>query len=116
MKILSHHLQYNFMGHCARRHRNAVLSSGLAILGRSIYEDGYVFAPALHEMAHILGRYFRTYERVFELLASSLGFPSLMGLLVPIRACRIILAFDQICLSVPSYHGDTDFHETSQTR
>ena len=54
-----------------------------AILDRSIYEDFYIFARALHHMGNVAERDYLAYRRLFELVVGSLPGP---GLLIYLKA------------------------------
>src|SRR5664279_5583198 len=50
MKTWSFHLQVYFLGHRADQYLQIANAPRSAILDRSIYEDAYIFARALHHM------------------------------------------------------------------
>ena len=50
MRAWAFHLQVFFLGHRAEQYMDAVRDPRSAILDRSIYEDFYIFARALHHM------------------------------------------------------------------
>ncbi len=78
MKIWAYHLQIYFLGHRAKQHNFAYSNNGSAILDRSIYEDAYVFAKALHHNNFITLRDYNSYLSVFELIVNELPPPDLM--------------------------------------
>jgi len=78
MRSWSFHLQIFFLGHRAEQYLDLARSSQSAILDRSIYEDAYIFARALHHMGNIDERDFLAYRRVFDLLVSTLPAPNLL--------------------------------------
>jgi deoxyadenosine/deoxycytidine kinase len=49
-----------------------------AILDRSIYEDYYIFARALHHLGNLAERDYLSYHRLFELVVDSLPRPDLL--------------------------------------
>lgn len=72
------HLQVFLLGHRADQHRALALAPDSAICDRSIFEDYYVFARALHAMGQLSERDFRAYERLFFLVVNSLPAPDLL--------------------------------------
>jgi deoxyadenosine/deoxycytidine kinase len=78
MRSWSFHLQIFFLGHRADQYLELANSSQSAILDRSIYEDAYIFARALHDMGNIDERDYLAYRRVFDLLVSTLPAPNLL--------------------------------------
>lgn len=78
MRSWSFHLQIFFLGHRADQYLDLAKSSQSAILDRSIYEDAYIFARALHHMGNIDERDYLAYRRVFDLLVSTLPAPNLL--------------------------------------
>jgi len=48
------------------------------ILDRSIYEDAYIFARALHHMNNLNERDYLAYRRVFDLVVANLPAPDLL--------------------------------------
>ena len=49
-----------------------------AILDRSLYEDCYIFARALHHMGDVSERDYLAYHRLFELVVNSVPRPNLL--------------------------------------
>ena len=78
MKTWSFHLQVFFLGHRAEQHLNLARDPQSAIADRSIYEDAYIFARALHHLGNISERDYHAYHRVFDLLTKSLPSPDLL--------------------------------------
>ena len=78
MKEWSFHLQVFFLGHRAQQHLDMYDDTRSAIIDRSIYEDAYIFARALHSMGNINERDYQTYRQVFNLVVKSLPAPSLL--------------------------------------
>jgi deoxyadenosine/deoxycytidine kinase len=78
MRTWSFHLQVFFLGHRAEQYLELANSPQSAILDRSIYEDAYIFARALHNMGNINERDYFSYRRVFELVIASLPPPDLL--------------------------------------
>jgi deoxyadenosine/deoxycytidine kinase len=92
MHAWSFHLQIFFLGHRAEQYLELARSPQSAILDRSIYEDAYIFARALHHMSNINERDYLAYRRVFELVVSHLPPPDLLIYLkapVPVLMDRI---------------------------
>ena len=92
MRSWSFHLQIFFLGHRADQYlENAQLPQSV-ILDRSIYEDAYIFARALHHMGNLNERDYFSYRRVFDLVVSGLPTPDLLIYLrapVPVLMERI---------------------------
>lgn len=78
MRAWSFHLQIFFLGHRADQYLDLARSERSAILDRSIYEDAYIFARALHHLGNLNERDYLAYRRVFELLVSTLPPPNLL--------------------------------------
>jgi deoxyadenosine/deoxycytidine kinase len=92
MASWSFHLQVFFLGHRAEQHFEMALDPQSAIIDRSIYEDAFIFARALHDMGNISERDFQTYLRIFDLITHNLPTPSLLVYLyapVPVLMERI---------------------------
>jgi len=92
MRSWSFHLQIFFLGHRAEQYLELARSPQSAILDRSIYEDAYIFARALHHLGNISERDYHAYLRVFSLLVSTLPPPNLLVYLkapVPVLMDRI---------------------------
>ncbi len=78
MRTWSFHLQVFFLGHRAEQYIKANNDPRSAILDRSIYEDTFIFARALHHMGNLSERDFLAYRRLFDLVVDSLPRPSLL--------------------------------------
>lgn len=78
MRLWSFHLQVFFLGHRARQHLEMLADPRSAIIDRSIYEDAYIFARALHTMGNLSERDFNAYRQVFDLVIQNLPAPSLL--------------------------------------
>lgn len=78
MKAWSFHLQVFFLGHRAQQHLELFEDPRSTIIDRSIYEDAYIFARALHSMGNINERDYQTYRQVFNLVVKNLPPPSLL--------------------------------------
>lgn len=78
MHAWSFHLQIFFLGHRAGQYLEAANDARSAILDRSIYEDFYIFARALHHMGNLAERDYLSYHRLFELVVESLPRPDLL--------------------------------------
>ncbi|MCX6081570.1 MAG: deoxynucleoside kinase [Chloroflexi bacterium] len=78
MKTWSFHLQVYFLGHRADQYMQIAQASRSAILDRSIYEDAYIFARALHHMGNLSERDYMTYRRIFDVVVNSLPAPHLL--------------------------------------
>ncbi|RME89946.1 MAG: deoxynucleoside kinase [Anaerolineae bacterium] len=78
MRTWSFHLQIYFLGHRAEQYLEAVRDPRPAILDRSIYEDAYIFARALHHMGNLSERDYLAYRRLFDLVVDSLPSPDLL--------------------------------------
>jgi len=78
MRAWAFHLQVFFLGHRAEQYLEAARDPRSAILDRSIYEDFYIFARALHHMGDLDERDYLSYRRVFELIVSHLPPPNLL--------------------------------------
>jgi deoxyadenosine/deoxycytidine kinase len=92
MKTWSFHLQVFFLGHRAEQHNELSQNPQSAIADRSIYEDAYIFARALHHLGNITERDYLAYRRVFDLIVNGLPSPDLLIYLkcpVPILMDRI---------------------------
>lgn len=92
MRAWSFHLQIYFLGHRAQQHLDLWRDPRSAIIDRSIYEDAYIFARALHHMGNLNERDYLSYRRVFDLVVKNLPPPSLLIYLkapVPVLMERI---------------------------
>ncbi len=74
----SFHLQIFFLGHRATQYLELARDPQSVIFDRTIYEDFYIFARALHHMGNVDERDYLSYQRVFELVTSQLPPPDLM--------------------------------------
>ncbi len=83
MRTWSFHLQVFFLGHRAEQYMEAARDPRSAILDRSIYEDAYIFARALHHMGNLSERDYLAYRRLFDLVVQGLPKP---GLLIYLKA------------------------------
>jgi deoxyadenosine/deoxycytidine kinase len=92
MRTWSFHLQVYFLGHRAQQHLDLAIDPRSAILDRSIYEDAYIFARALHQLGNLTERDYHSYRRLFDLVIKHLPAPDLLIYLrapVPILVERI---------------------------
>ena len=78
MRTWSFHLQVFFLGHRAEQHLELARSARSAIADRSIYEDAYIFARALHHLGNLRERDFQAYRHVFDLVVTGLPRPDLL--------------------------------------
>jgi deoxyadenosine/deoxycytidine kinase len=78
MRSWSFHLQIFFLGHRAEQYLDAANDSRSAILDRSIFEDAFIFARALHHMGNLSERDYLAYRRLFDLVVGSLPPPNLV--------------------------------------
>jgi deoxyadenosine/deoxycytidine kinase len=78
MHTWSFHLQVFFLGHRARQYLEMANDPQSVILDRSIYEDAYIFARALHHMGNLTERDYLSYRRVFDLVVANLPAPDLL--------------------------------------
>ena len=78
MRGWSFHLQVFFLGHRAAQHKALASSSRNAIIDRSIYEDAFIFARALHELGSLSERDYLAYRRLYDLVVEALPAPSLL--------------------------------------
>lgn len=92
MRAWSFHLQVFFLGHRANQHLELAADPRSAIIDRSIYEDAYIFARALHAMGNLNERDYQSYRQIFDLVIKNLPPPSLLIYLkapVPVLMQRI---------------------------
>ena len=82
MDAWSFHLQVFFLGHRAQQHLELVSDPRSAIADRSIYEDVKIFARALSHQGSLSERDYRSYQRVFQLIADQLPEPDLLIYLI----------------------------------
>lgn len=78
MRSWSFHLQIYFLGHRAEQYLRAAADPRSAILDRSIYEDAYIFARALHHMGNLAERDYLAYRKLFDLVVGNLPPPNLL--------------------------------------
>ena len=78
MKKWAYHLQVFFLGHRAEQHLALANSPRSAIADRSIYEDAYIFARALHHMNNLNERDYQSYRTLFDLVVKNLPRPDLL--------------------------------------
>ncbi len=78
MHTWSFHLQVFFLGHRAQQHLDLAAMPQSAICDRSIFEDAYIFARALHQLGNISDRDYLAYRRIFELVVAHLPPPDLL--------------------------------------
>lgn len=78
MRKWSFHLQIFFLGHRAEQYLKAAQDARSAILDRSIYEDSYIFARALHHLDNLNERDYQSYRRLFKLIVQGLPRPDLL--------------------------------------
>jgi deoxyadenosine/deoxycytidine kinase len=74
----SFHLQVFFLGHRAQQYLDLASHPQSAILDRSIYEDAYIFARALHHLNNLSERDYLAYRHVFDLVVGNLPPPDLL--------------------------------------
>ncbi|NJD57903.1 MAG: deoxynucleoside kinase [Anaerolineales bacterium] len=74
----SFHLQIFFLGHRATQYLELSKIPQSVIFDRTIFEDFYIFARALHTMGNVDERDYQSYQRVFELVTSQLPPPDLL--------------------------------------
>ncbi|MGH2592338.1 MAG: deoxynucleoside kinase [Anaerolineae bacterium] len=89
MRAWSFHLQVFFLGHRAAQHKALANASRSAIVDRSIYEDAFIFARALHELGNLNERDYLAYRRLYDLVVDALPPPAL---LIYVRAPVEVLA------------------------
>jgi deoxyadenosine/deoxycytidine kinase len=78
MQQWAFHLQVFFLGHRARQHLELANGPQSAIADRSIYEDAYIFARALHHLGNLTERDYKAYRAVFELVVEAMPQPDLL--------------------------------------
>jgi deoxyadenosine/deoxycytidine kinase len=78
MRAWSFHLQVFFLGHRAQQHLDMLALPQSVIIDRSIYEDAYIFARALHHLGNLNERDYLSYRRLFELVVANLPPPDLL--------------------------------------
>jgi deoxyadenosine/deoxycytidine kinase len=78
MKSWSFHLQVFFLGHRAEQYLELAHDPQSAISDRSIYEDAFIFARALHHLGNLRERDYLAYRRLFDLVVGNLPAPDLL--------------------------------------
>jgi deoxyadenosine/deoxycytidine kinase len=78
MSKWSFHLQVFFLGHRAQQHLEMSYDPRSTIIDRSIYEDAFIFARALHDMGNISERDFHTYQKIYQMIVRTLPPPALL--------------------------------------
>jgi deoxyadenosine/deoxycytidine kinase len=78
MKSWSFHLQVFFLGHRAEQYLELAADPQSAISDRSIYEDAFIFARALHHLGNLRERDYLAYRRLFDLVVNNLPAPDLL--------------------------------------
>lgn len=78
MRQWSFHLQVFFLGHRAKQHLALAHSPESTIADRSIYEDAFIFARALHHLGNLNERDYQSYRTVFDLVMAGLPHPDLL--------------------------------------
>jgi len=78
MRAWSFQLQVFFLGHRAQQYLDLCGGAQSVIFDRSIYEDAFIFARALHHMGNLAERDYMSYRRVFDLVVSRLPAPDLL--------------------------------------
>jgi deoxyadenosine/deoxycytidine kinase len=78
MRSWSFQLQIFFLGHRAQQYLDCCSGGQSVIFDRSIYEDAYIFARALHHMGNLAERDYMSYRRVFDLIVGRLPAPDLL--------------------------------------
>lgn len=78
MRQWSFHLQVFFLGHRAKQHLTLANSVESTIADRSIYEDAYIFARALHYLGNLSERDYLSYRAAFDLIVAGLPHPDLL--------------------------------------
>jgi deoxyadenosine/deoxycytidine kinase len=74
----SFHLQIFFLGHRAQQYLDMWELPQSVILDRSIYEDAFIFARALHHLGNLNERDFLAYRRLFDMVVDNLPPPDLL--------------------------------------
>ncbi len=78
MRSWSFHLQVFFLGHRAEQYLEQAELPQSVILDRSIYEDAFIFARALHHLGNLDERDYLSYRRIFDLVVAHLPPPDLL--------------------------------------
>ncbi len=117
MRAWSFHLQVYFLGHRAQQHIEMANDPRSAIIDRSINEDAFIFARALHHMGNLNERDYLAYRQLFDLVVRTLPVPSLLIYLkAPVstlverihrrgRAIESSVSADYLCL-LDSFYDD----------
>lgn len=78
MRTWSFHLQVFFLGHRAQQFMDLASDPISVILDRSIFEDAFIFARALHHLGNLTERDYDAYRRLYELVVKNLPAPDLL--------------------------------------
>jgi deoxyadenosine/deoxycytidine kinase len=78
MNSWAYHLQVYFLGHRSNQHMKAYNHFKNAIVDRSIYEDGQIFAPALFHSGKISQRDYDSYMALFDFITRTIPTPHLL--------------------------------------
>ena len=78
MRAWSFHLQIYLLGHRAQQHLALAASPQSAICDRSLYEDAFIFARALHQLGYMTERDYQSYRHLFDMVAAQLPAPDLL--------------------------------------
>ena len=78
MKHWAFHSQMFYLSRKLSLHFDAQSAEGKVVLDRTIYEDAEIFAEALHRRRVLVGRDYRTYRELYELIRGQLQPPDLM--------------------------------------
>ncbi len=81
MRSWAFHLQVFLLAQRSQLHIEAHRDPSSAILDRSIYEDYYIFARALHSLGNLSAEDLDTYSRVYKLVTTSQTKPDLLIML-----------------------------------
>jgi deoxyadenosine/deoxycytidine kinase len=92
MRAWSFHLQIYFLGHRASQYLEAANDPRSVILDRSLQEDAYIFARALHHMGNLSERDYLAYRTLYNLVIDSLPAPNLLIYL----KCPVNVLMDRI--------------------
>jgi deoxyadenosine/deoxycytidine kinase len=78
MRTWSFHLQVFFLGHRAQQFLDLANDPLSAILDRSIFEDAFIFARALHHLGNLSERDLAAYRKLYQLVVQNLPAPDLL--------------------------------------
>jgi deoxyadenosine/deoxycytidine kinase len=92
MRAWAFHLQIYFLGHRASQYLDAANDPRSVILDRSLQEDAYIFARALHHMGNLSERDYLAYRTLYNLVIDSLPPPNLLIYL----KCPVNVLMDRI--------------------